>query len=582
MTDAVRSGPVFGLSKGAKTGAGVRAGGSAVAFREALNAAKTPKQAQAAQDTSGKASEGPANRTTAFESNPGRNVADTLQRYFASPSSFTGTNDTHFGGGNIALKIPQLIDCRIEVQPDTPTTEARIVDCELGDEPKVKDPALVDCDLVVETKKPDAALVDCELGGEPKVEDPALVDCELGTEPTGTDPVIVDCDLTDVMAGAGNVDRTSQAAAPETEPGKIDIETASEARPAQTAAENVVADRNVSMPMAEPRAVPTNRNEDVAAAPVAKSSVNPESDGDDADPARAAETPKADNAAVARHGATLVSGIMPSMVRNQSVDHVPGAAQAAIKPVRSVDAARPAPETGLRSGEPQVDVQPDAEPRTSVNARDTGQRETKSLPDFETAGGSATEQGPSKVTILSSQVTPAAVSAAVLTPTASGIVDALSNDPGVRAYASTALQAGDHVNQPKPGPIHTLRIQLNPAELGSVIANLRAVGDQLEIEIKVDSGDAHRQLSSDAESIAKAMRSIGYDVERVTITQNPAGANAQGGNGSERGGSFSASGDGERGSRGASGRDGQGDDGRNGGRNDGQARADPARSGVYI
>lgn len=118
-------------------------------------------------------------------------------------------------------------------------------------------------------------------------------------------------------------------------------------------------------------------------------------------------------------------------------------------------------------------------------------------------------------------------------PTSAGLIAAIEAEPTWRAVAEAAASVGQR------GPAHhhnvsTLRIQLNPAELGMVTARLVATGQQLEIEIKVESSDARQRLANDSEAIVKALRAVGFDVERVTIQHTPQGSNTtaqQGGQG---------------------------------------------------
>lgn len=70
-----------------------------------------------------------------------------------------------------------------------------------------------------------------------------------------------------------------------------------------------------------------------------------------------------------------------------------------------------------------------------------------------------------------------------------------------------------------PSPTHVLRIELHPAELGSVTASLRLSGEQLTIELKPDSHDGYRRLASDSDAIVKSLRSLGFDIDKVTILQ---------------------------------------------------------------
>lgn len=71
--------------------------------------------------------------------------------------------------------------------------------------------------------------------------------------------------------------------------------------------------------------------------------------------------------------------------------------------------------------------------------------------------------------------------------------------------------------------LHTLKLQLNPASLGSVTAVLKLSGDDLSVEIKVQTAEAYRQIKQDNESIVKALRGQGFGVEQITV-QHVAGA----------------------------------------------------------
>jgi chemotaxis protein MotD len=61
--------------------------------------------------------------------------------------------------------------------------------------------------------------------------------------------------------------------------------------------------------------------------------------------------------------------------------------------------------------------------------------------------------------------------------------------------------------QPQTGQmLHTLKLQLNPASLGSVTAVLKLSGEELTVDIKVQTAEAYRQLSDDNQAILKALR----------------------------------------------------------------------------
>jgi chemotaxis protein MotD len=65
--------------------------------------------------------------------------------------------------------------------------------------------------------------------------------------------------------------------------------------------------------------------------------------------------------------------------------------------------------------------------------------------------------------------------------------------------------------------LHTLKLQLNPISLGSVTAVLKLSGDDLSVEIKVQTAEAYRQLKEDNQSILKALRGQGFGVEQITV-----------------------------------------------------------------
>ena len=65
--------------------------------------------------------------------------------------------------------------------------------------------------------------------------------------------------------------------------------------------------------------------------------------------------------------------------------------------------------------------------------------------------------------------------------------------------------------------LHTLKLQLNPVSLGAVTAVLKLSGDDLSVEIKVQTAEAYRQIKQDNESIVKALRGQGFGVEQITV-----------------------------------------------------------------
>jgi chemotaxis protein MotD len=120
--------------------------------------------------------------------------------------------------------------------------------------------------------------------------------------------------------------------------------------------------------------------------------------------------------------------------------------------------------------------------------------------------GETSRPAPNGVTAVSAQ---SAQAASPATPAAAIIA-------AVRAEASWATYFRD--TQPSaPTQIRSLKIQLNPVELGTVTAHLRIEDDAVAVELSAETADAQRQLTSDAETIVRSLRALGLDVDRVTV-----------------------------------------------------------------
>ena len=113
-----------------------------------------------------------------------------------------------------------------------------------------------------------------------------------------------------------------------------------------------------------------------------------------------------------------------------------------------------------------------------------------------------------------------------LSVTSAGVVAAIDAEPTWRQALVGTASLGATPGTAAQSGTSTLKIQLNPLELGMVTARLTVAGEQLAIEIQVQSSDAHKRLSSEHDAIVKALRAVGYDVDRVTIQQSPSSANA--------------------------------------------------------
>lgn len=66
--------------------------------------------------------------------------------------------------------------------------------------------------------------------------------------------------------------------------------------------------------------------------------------------------------------------------------------------------------------------------------------------------------------------------------------------------------------------VNTLKLQMNPHDLGSVTATLRLRGEELSVHLTVETRAAYRQLSEDSGGILDALRAQGFAVDQVSIS----------------------------------------------------------------
>ncbi|MGY5778609.1 flagellar hook-length control protein FliK [Rhizobium sp. LEGMi135b] len=66
--------------------------------------------------------------------------------------------------------------------------------------------------------------------------------------------------------------------------------------------------------------------------------------------------------------------------------------------------------------------------------------------------------------------------------------------------------------------VNTLKIQLRPDNLGDVTATMRLSGDQLSVDLKVQTSEAYKQLHADQSRMVDALRAQGYQVDSITVS----------------------------------------------------------------
>lgn len=97
--------------------------------------------------------------------------------------------------------------------------------------------------------------------------------------------------------------------------------------------------------------------------------------------------------------------------------------------------------------------------------------------------------------------------------------------------SAAAAQSSEPIYQTaQPKALNTLKIQLNPAELGVVTATMKLNGDNLQVQLRVENIDAYRMLSEDSSSIVKALKGQGFGIDQINVTlaSSDRGSNQQG------------------------------------------------------
>ncbi len=99
--------------------------------------------------------------------------------------------------------------------------------------------------------------------------------------------------------------------------------------------------------------------------------------------------------------------------------------------------------------------------------------------------------------------------------TAASVVETIAAHPAAGTRKPEHGAAVDH--QAGTGATHSLKIQLRPVELGEIAATLRMSGDRLSVEIATEKQEAYDRLNIDSDSIAKALRTLGLQVDQITV-----------------------------------------------------------------
>ncbi len=140
-------------------------------------------------------------------------------------------------------------------------------------------------------------------------------------------------------------------------------------------------------------------------------------------------------------------------------------------------------------------------------------------------------------------------------PATSSLLTAIRQNSNWSRHVAEASAARWVDVSPKDGMSQqNLRLQLHPAELGAVTATIRMSGDRLSVSLRVENDETLQKLAQDKQIIQNTLRSLGFQIDEISITGGQQDQTAGGQNG-DRGQHHTGVRDGDR--------DG-GRDGRNG------------------
>ncbi len=103
------------------------------------------------------------------------------------------------------------------------------------------------------------------------------------------------------------------------------------------------------------------------------------------------------------------------------------------------------------------------------------------------------------------------------TSNATAISAAMTSDPDWSA-AMSGQTTGAPLVTSTGQVVHTLKIQMNPVELGHITAAMKLVGDELSVHLTAHTLKGYAELQKDGSSILDALKSQGFSVDQVSVS----------------------------------------------------------------
>jgi chemotaxis protein MotD len=100
---------------------------------------------------------------------------------------------------------------------------------------------------------------------------------------------------------------------------------------------------------------------------------------------------------------------------------------------------------------------------------------------------------------------------------AANLAGAIKADPTWSQALNAVTSAQNAIEGNTATTVNTLKLQMNPENLGNMTASLRLKGEELTVEVRVETMEAFRHLSNDQDQIVKALKDQGFSIDQVTI-----------------------------------------------------------------
>ena len=105
-----------------------------------------------------------------------------------------------------------------------------------------------------------------------------------------------------------------------------------------------------------------------------------------------------------------------------------------------------------------------------------------------------------------------------LSPPGKTLIDAVRENSNWTRTLSSSAVTQTNISKPDGTVLQTLKVQLNPMDLGKIDLSLRLVQGKMQIDVRTETMDAYRSLSVDQAGLADTLRGLGLKVDSMTVS----------------------------------------------------------------